>query len=251
VKLNCPQCGAEVAVQEVTGFLGCPFCKSSLTLDLDGARLHYVYRPRQDVVALPGLLRRWSQQAGLPPASARSKPRLIYRPFWRYTPRGTPRLVPAWPTVEPRWQAPQHPEGEQTLFDPDALRGAEVVEATLVEGAARERALAGLEPRDTVGTLVHLPFYDLEVRAGTSIVPVSVDACSGQIYPQRVPPGSPGPSRESSQGMWMAALAVLVMVAEAATIRSPWLAGLTVTITAVLLAWMLRSGAGPQRQAGG
>jgi len=251
VKLNCPQCGAEVTVQEVAGVLGCPFCKSSLTLDLDGARLHYVFRPRQDVSALSGVLRRWSQQAGLPPASARSKPHLIYRPFWRFTPRGALRLVPAWPTVDPRWQAPQHPEGEQTLFDPDALHGAEVVEATLVEGAARERAAAGAEPGSPAGSLVHLPFYDLEVRVGTSVVPVSVDACSGHVYPQRVPPASPGFGRESRQDAWMAVLAILVMVAEAAAIRSPWLAGLAIAITAIPFVWMLRAGAGPQRQAGG
>ena len=251
MKLNCPQCGAEVTVQEAAGVLGCPFCESSLVLDLDGARLRYLYRPRQDVSALSGLLRRWSQQIGLPPAAARSKPRLVYRPFWRFTPRGVPRLVPAWPTVDPRWQAPQHPEGEQVLFDPDALRGAEVVEATLVEGAARERAMAGAEPGRAAGSLVHVPFYDLEVRVGTSVVPVSVDACSGQVYAQRVPPGTPGFGRESGQGAWMAGLAVLIMVAEAAAIRSPWLAGLTVAITAILSAWMLRAGGGAWGKAGG
>ena len=46
MKLACPQCGAEVAVQEAAGLVRCPFCKSSLILDLDGARLHYLYRPR-------------------------------------------------------------------------------------------------------------------------------------------------------------------------------------------------------------
>jgi hypothetical protein len=251
VKLNCPQCGAEVAVQEVAGVLGCPFCKSSLTLDLDGARLHYAYRPRQEVSALNGLLRRWSRQAGLPPASVRSRPRLVYRPFWRYTPRGSPRLVPAWPTVDPRWQAPQHPEGEQVLFDPEALRGAEIVEATLVEGAARERAMAGMEDGSAAGSLVHVPFYDTDVRIGTGLVQVSVDACSGHVYPQRMPPGSPGAARTGPQSMWLAAVAVLIMVAEAAAIRSPWLAGLAVAVMAALSAWMLRAGPGPGRQAGG
>jgi len=251
VKLNCPQCGAEVAIQEAAGVLGCPFCKSSLILDLDGARLHYLYRPRQDVSALSGLLRRWCQQVGLPPAAARSKPRLVYRPFWRFTPRGAPRLVPAWPTVDPRWQTPQHPEGEQVLFDPNSLRGAEVVEATLIEGAARERASAGADAGPAAGSLVHLPFYDLDVRVGTSSVPVSVDACSGHVYPQRIPPGSSGTGRGASPAASLAAFALLVMVAEAAAIRSPWLAGLAVAATAVLSALMLRAAAGPERQAGG
>jgi len=245
VKLACPQCGAEVPVQEAAGLVRCPFCKSSLTLDLDGARLHYLYRPRQDASQLAGLLQRWSRQTGFPAAIARSKPRLIYRPFWRYTPRGSPQLIPAWPTVDPRWRAPQPPEGEQVLFDPEALRGAEVVEATLVEGAARERASIGSEPVSAVGTLVHLPYYDLEVRVGTCVVQVSVDACSGHVYPQRIPPASRGPGRNIRQGTWLVGLALPLMAAEAAVIRSAWAAGLTIAITAVMLIWMLRPGAGP------
>jgi hypothetical protein len=111
--------------------------------------------------------------------------------------------------------------------------------------------MAGPDAESTAGSLVHLPFYDLEARVGTGVVQVSVDACSGYVYPQRIPPGSPGAGRTGPQGAWLAAVAVLVMVAEAAAIRSPWLAGLTVAITAVLSALMLRAGVGPGRQAGG
>jgi hypothetical protein len=245
VKLACPQCGAEVVVQEAAGFLRCAFCGSSLTLDLDGARLHYLYRPRQDVSALSALLQRWRQSAGLPPVAERSLPRLVYRPFWRYTPRGAPRLVPAWPTVDPRWEVPRHPEGEQILFDPDTLRGAEVIEATLVEGAARERALTGQASPSTAGTLVHLPFYDLELRLGAAVVLVSVDACSGHVYSGRIPPGSGAHRPDTGRAAWLTLLGVLLMAAEAAVIRSGWLAGLAVAITAVLLTWVLRPAAEP------
>jgi len=244
VKLACPQCGAEVVVQEAAGFVRCAFCGSSLTLDLDGARLHYLYRPRQDVSALSALLHRWRRSAGLPPVAERSLPRLVYRPFWRYTPRGASHLVPAWPTVDPRWEAPRHPEGEQILFDPDILRGSEVIEATLVEGAARERALAGQASPSTAGTLVHLPFYDLELRLGAAVVQVSVDACSGHVYADRIPPGSGVRQANMRRTAWLPVLGVLIMAAEAAVIRSGWLAGLAVAITAVLLTWALRPASG-------
>jgi hypothetical protein len=251
VKLACPQCGAEVVVQEAAGFVRCAFCGSSLTLDLDGARLHYLYRPRQDAAALSALLQRWRQGAGLPPVGERSRPRLVYRPFWRYTPRGTPRLVPAWPTLDPRWEAPRHPEGEQTLFDPDALRGTEVIEATLVEGAARERALAGRASPSTAGTLVHLPFYDFELRLGTAVVQVSVDACSGHVYSGRIPSASSLRRGDDGRSAWLTVLGVLSMAAEAAVIRSGWLAALAVAITAAVLTWALRQTGGTAGQSEG
>jgi len=243
VKLACPQCGAEVVAQEAAGVVRCAFCGSSLTLDLDGARLHYLYRPRQDVSALGALVQRWRETAGLPAGTERSVPRLIYRPFWRYTPRGAPHLVPAWPTVDPRWDAPQHPEGEQVLFDPEALRTAEVIEATLVEGAARERASSGQASAATVGTLVHLPFYDLELRLGETVVQISVDACSGHVYAGRIPAGF---RLRGADMVWTTSLTVvgvLCMVVEAAFIPSWWAAGLVVAITAVVLASALRPAA--------
>ena len=140
MKFPCPQCGGEILLQEPGGFPVCPFCAAGLVLDLGGVRPHLLYRPRHASADVLPLLRRWCDRQGLPAPSIVSAPRLVYYPFWRYVSAGPPRLVPAWSTLKPRWTDLKIPEAEQVFFDPALVEKAEVVEATVPEAAARERA---------------------------------------------------------------------------------------------------------------
>jgi len=239
VKIPCPQCGGEVRLQETAGFVGCPFCGTSLVLDLTGVRPHMLYRPRHGPADVGPLLRRWCDAHGLPTVSGISVPRLIYRPFWRFALQGRPRLIPAWPALEACWGDVPLPEAEQVIYDPSAVGGAPVVEPSVAEAAARSRLFGEGAAAAAPGELVHVPFYEVGATLGGSRLTVSVEACTGRIYPERMPPGA----RTSEAGVLTAAIAgFLVMFLEAVLIPLAWLAAGAVALTAVGLYWAVVGG---------
>jgi hypothetical protein len=167
-----------------------------LALDLTGVRPHFLYRPRLTPDQLLPALRRWADRRGCVAAAGAAAPRLAYYPFWRYAQDGPHRLVPAWPTLEPAWGRLSPPDAEQAFFDLARTAGASVVEASVPEAAARARSRATRE-----GDLVHLPVYETTVRVGGVSLPISVEACAGEvIWPEATPP--PG-TRRSGRPIWM------------------------------------------------
>lgn len=228
--LPCPQCGAEIRIQETSGFVRCPFCGTSLVLEVSGVRPHVLYRPRVRAADLLPILRRFCDAAGLPRPTPLGS-HLVYYPFWRYATRGRPRLVGAWPTIDSRWREVEAPDAEQSLYDPALIGNASVIEGSIEEPAARARiAGAGEIPP---GDLVHLPFYEAAARVGTSRVEVSVDACSGRVYARGIPEGSR--AGRPAVGPWLPAVGFLVMLAGAALLPTWWLAGAAVLPLAILL----------------
>ena len=238
MKVPCPQCAGEVPLQDASGIVACPFCGSSLILDLTGVRLHHVYRPRHGAAAVLPLLRRFWDAHGLPTPSQLSAPELIYYPFWRYATRRGPRLVPAWSSLEVRWREVAAPETEQSLYDPAAVTGARVVEATLAEGAARQRALAGDEAG--AGELIHIPFYEQHAVMRGRRVDLAVEACSGRVYADRLPPGARVGDGDEGLNLGLGLLGFVAMFLGAAVAPLGWLAVLIVGLLGCLVCWMLR-----------
>ena len=229
MKFPCPQCGGEILLQEAGAFPVCPFCAAGLVLDLGGVRPHLLYRPRHASADILPLLRRWCDRQGLPAPSIVSVPRLVYFPFWRYVSAGPPRLIPAWSTLKPRWTDLKIPEAEQAFFDPALVERAEVVEATVPEAAARERA--GAESGAKPGDLLHVPFFEVGVKVGTTSVPASVEACSGQVYVDALPRTAAAAGAGPAVRL---VLGALLMVVEAALLPRAWVALPVVFVTAWL-----------------
>jgi hypothetical protein len=237
VKFPCPQCGGEILLQETGGFPVCPYCAAGLVLDLGGVRPHLLYRPRHASADLLPLLRRWCDQQGLPAPSIASAPRLLYYPFWRYLSAGPPRLIPAWSTLKPRWTDLKIPEAEQAFFDPALVEKAELVEATVPEAAARERA--GAESGARPGDLLHVPFFEVGIKLGAAILPASVEACSGQVYLDALPRATAAAGAGSGVTL---VLGALLMVVEAVLLPRAWVALPVVFVTAWLTYLALQGG---------
>ena len=236
MKFPCPQCGGEILLHEAGGFPVCPFCAAGLVLDLGGVRPHLLYRPRHASADILPLLRRWCDRQGLPAPSIVSAPRLVYYPFWRYVSVGPSRLIPAWSTLKPRWTDLKIPEAEQAFFDPALVERAEVVEATLPEAAARERA--GAESGVKPGDLLHVPFFEVGVKVGTTAVPASVEACSGQVYMDALP----RPAAAAGAGLAVKLLlGALLMLVEAALLPRAWVALPVLLVTAGITYVTIRS----------
>lgn len=135
------------------------------------------------------------------------------------------------------------PEAEQTIFDPAAVGSAQVLEGSVAEAAARARASDPGAAAPNPGELVHIPFYEVSVRLGGYEARVSLEACSGQVYPERMPPGVRDRARQPF-GTWTAVLGFLVMFLEAVLVPSGWVAAIAVALTALALSWAIMSDAG-------
>lgn len=235
MKIPCPQCGGEVQLQEATGFPRCPFCGTSLALDLTGVRPHMLYRPRHGPAEVLPWLRRWCDALGLPAPSALSPPRLAYRPFWRFATQGRPRLVPAWPALEVCWADVPVPEGEQVIYDPSIVGAARLVEQSVAEASARSRAFGASAATVPAGDLVHVPFYEVQGTVGTGRLAVSLEACSGRVYPERMPAGANAVAARRAGGGTTVVVGFLLLFLEAMLIPPTWLAALVVALSAWLL----------------
>jgi hypothetical protein len=190
------------------------------------------------------LLRRWCDTQGLPAPSNVSAPRLTYRPFWRFASQGRPRLVPAWPALEARWADVPVPEGEQVVYDPAIVGTDRVVEPSVAEAAARNRAFGASAASMVMGDLVHVPFYEVQATIGGGRLAVSVEACSGRLYPERMPPGARGSGPRRAGALATAAAGFAGMLLMAILIPQVWLAAGAVALTAVVLYWTILGGRG-------
>jgi len=237
VKIPCPQCGGEVQLQEATGVARCPFCGTSLVLDLTGVRPHVLYCPRREPSEVLPLLRRWCDAQGLAAPSGVSTAHLVYQPFWRFTSQGRPRLVPAWATLEARWADVPVPEGEQVIYDRSIVGNAQVVEPTVAEAAARNRAFGASAASAVAGDLVHVPFYEIQATMGGGRLTASVEACSGRVYPDRMPARTKASAARQASAVTTAVVGFVIMFLEAILIPSPWMAASAVGLTAVALYW--------------
>ena len=235
--IPCPQCGGDVRLQDTTGFVGCPYCGTSLVLDLSGVWAHLMYRPRHELATVLPLVRRWCDAARLPPPTLLASPQLVYYPFWRFVGPGRPRLVPAWATLDGRWTDFAAPEAEQVVYDPTALGGARVVEGSVAEAAAR----SGLpEPRDARnGDLVHIPFYDVQARIGTERVALCLDACAGRVLPDRQLSGALRTPKSVSAARGTAIVGWVAMFLAAVVAPHGWLAVGAVALIGCLTYWLL------------
>jgi len=237
VTIPCPQCGGDVRLQDTSGFVGCPYCRTSLVLDLSGVRPHLMYRPRHEPAAVLPLVRRWCDATRLPPPRLLTSPQLVYYPFWRFIGPGRPRLVPGWPTLEARWTDYAAPEAEQVVYDPAALGGARLVEANVAETAARSGLPDTQDPRN--GDLVHIPFYEVKARIGVERVSLCLDACAGRLLPDRRPGGEPRAPKTSAAVRGTAILAWLAMFLAAAAAPHGWVAAGAVALIGCLTYWLL------------
>jgi len=203
-----------------------------------------LYRPRHGPADVAPMLRRWCDAQGLAAPSGVSTSPLVYRPFWRFASQGRPRLVPAWPALEAGWTDISAPEGEQVIYDPSIVGAARVMQATVAEAAARTRAFGASAASVAAGDLVHVPFYEVQATIGAGRLAVSVEACSGRVYPDRMPAGTGGSAARQANAMTTAVVGFVVMFLEAMLIPPLWLAAGAVGLTAVGLYWTIIGGMG-------
>ncbi|MEK7204263.1 MAG: hypothetical protein AAB254_02030, partial [candidate division NC10 bacterium] len=121
---------------------------------------------------------------------------------------------------------------------------ARLVEPTVAEVAARNRIYGEGAASAAAGDLVHVPFYEVQATVGTGRLAVNVEACSGRVYPERMPPGVRAPSAPQATTLTTGIAGFLVVFLEAMLIPPFWLAGAAVGLTALALYWAIVGGEG-------
>jgi len=134
------------------------------------------------------------------------------------------------------------------IFDPSVVGTARLVEPSVAEVAARNRVYGEGAASASVGDLVHVPFYEVQATIGTGRLAVNVEACSGRVYPERMPPGVRASSAPQATTLTTGIVSFLVVFLEAVLIPPPWLAGAAVALTALALYWAIvgDTGASPR-----
>jgi hypothetical protein len=238
VRIPCPKCGGEVQLRDPEGFPTCPYCGVGLVLDRTGVRPHVLYRPRVTPAQVLPVLRRWGERRGVRVSLGPEPPRLSYYPFWRYAREGPRRLVPAWSTLETQWAELRLPEAEQVSFDPALVQGAEVVEPTVPEAAARAPVGEGAVPE---GDLVHLPVYEATMRRGNARFRVAVEACSGTVVSASAPGAEGAKTAAIRRVAWTVGAGVAILGVSVA-VRPFGIAAIAAAVLAVLLYGVLAAG---------
>jgi hypothetical protein len=231
VRIPCPKCGGEVQLRDPEGFPACPYCGVGLVLDRTGVRPHVLYRPRLSAAQILSVLRRWAERRGVSASPGPEPPRLVYYPFWRYAREGPRRLVPAWSTLETQWAELRLPEAEQVSFDRGLVEGAEVVEPTVPEAAARARVGEGAVPE---GDLVHLPVYAAAMRLGNARFGVAVEACTGTVVSASAPGAEGTKTATIRRVAWTVGCGVAILGVGVA-VRPFGIAAFAAAVLAVLL----------------
>jgi hypothetical protein len=127
------------------------------------------------------------------------------------------------------------PEGEQVIYDPSIVGAARVIEQSVAETAARARLFGASAASVPAGDLVHVPFYDLQATIGAARVAASMEACSGRVYPERMPAGAKTSAVRGAGAVTTAVGGFIVLFLEAMLIPPVWLAAGAVGLTAVML----------------
>ena len=91
---------------------------------------------------------------------------------------------------------------------------------------------------EAAGDLLHLPFYDVQGSLGSHALQLSVDACSGQVYPEPIMPARAHGGSDAF--ITTAALGFVLMFVEATAIPHAGVAGVAVAVTAAFVYWVLR-----------
>jgi hypothetical protein len=123
------------------------------------------------------------------------------------------------------------------IFDPSIVGTARLVEPTVAEVAARNRVYGEGASSAAAGDLVHVPFFEVQAMIGTGRLAVNVEACSGRVYPERMPPEAQAPARLQATAFTAVIAGFIVMFLEAMLIPPPWLAGVAIGLTALALYW--------------
>jgi hypothetical protein len=128
------------------------------------------------------------------------------------------------------------------IFDPWVVGTARLVEPTVAEVAARNRVHGEGAALAAAGDLVHVPFYEVQATVDARRLAVSVEACSGRVYPERMPPGVRASYGHQATTLSTRIVSFLVLLLEAMLIPPPWLASVAIGLTALALYWAIIGG---------
>jgi len=178
MKIACPQCGADNRIETVDIFIRCPYCQSTLYIDLDGIRQAVSFKPEIDGSQVGLYLKRDFEKFGFGEALSIRPIGLVFFPFWME--ENKPILARA-SAAFPRLQIPV-PASEAVFFDIQT----EAAEALIYDVDCQSQPSAsGFEGKK----LCYVPYYRALVRQRQlpREYPFLVNAISGTVEGERLP----------------------------------------------------------------
>ena len=192
MKINCPQCGADIPPVDESGFVKCEYCDTTLYIDLHQAAQHYYYPFKINRNLIKSLLSRWLTRWELNLLPSFSKISQVYFPFWQIA-KGTKTLfVPAAATPIQEFNEMKMPGGDYHQYRIELESEYEVTEPDIFLEGVLETYQGELEEigGKLITLLIHLPFYVVEYQYENGEYTAFIDGVQGDIYAEEIPPVS-------------------------------------------------------------
>lgn len=186
MEVKCTQCGGAVTIKEHQGLAKCPYCGSSLYLDINEGIVHLIARPKLIQKELPIVLQTFlekKERKGLPRII---RINLIFWPFWQtFDMNGKVGLFPASSSPITDLENAHIPVLETEPFNEEIVENSHV-EAP-IESVYDFLIKRGLKAQKV--KLLHIPFYQVIYNYGGAVeYEVWIDAVTGQLFADELPP---------------------------------------------------------------
>ncbi len=213
MKLKCTQCGADLEIRKDSGFMVCPYCDSSLFVEMDRTVRHYSIKPIVVADGLAPTVQRSLAALELKDRIELTNAKFVYFPFWQlHLPLRKRYILPAATTTIEDLGSVSIPVGELQFYQKQEEGQGELIEPeTLLDGAMAHLAGRGVNDEVARSDLVHLPLFFVGYSYQGRAYQAAVDAVSGKVYADSFPPSRSNEKDRFFAGMVLLTFAIFLV----------------------------------------
>jgi hypothetical protein len=189
LKMNCPQCGAQIPEIEESGFLVCEYCDSTIYVDLSRAILHFYFPVAVGQNVLTDILTRWLSNHELKQPPQISGIELKYFPFWRITKGGLALFRPAASFPIQEVGELKFPGGDFRVYQKNLAKEYEVVAPDIYLDGVLDLHREELDKHEgsQAISLIHVPLYLVRYKYGNDEFEAAIEGVLGRVLADEIP----------------------------------------------------------------
>lgn len=194
MNFRCPQCGAGSTIEYEEYYFKCPFCKTSLVLDISNVTKHFITLPKitVDKNYCVSHLKTFLAKNEIRSNFIIDKYTTIYYPFWCHIRSdGTQVILPAASSQLFDIKALNIKAGEFLVFEPSKISNETVIDADIhLESSLGQFGNLYEISNDPIkeSSLIHYPFSKIEYRYNNNRYDILMDMITEEFYYNVLPP---------------------------------------------------------------
>lgn len=185
MEVNCTQCGGAVTIKEYQGLAKCSYCGSSLYLDINEGIIHLIARPKITQKEIPISLQTFLQKKERKGNFNIKKINLLFWPFWQTIDMNSNSIISSASSSAITDLENASILGAESEPFNENIAGGNHIEPP-IESVYDFLIKSGIKAQKV--KLLHLPFYQVIYSYGDMEYEIWIDAISGQIFADYLPP---------------------------------------------------------------